>query len=100
MRREIFALAACVLAGRGAAQAPDIGPPPGRMVDVGGRRLHLLCSGSGSPTVVLEAGASAFAIDWTLVQNEIAGTNRVCSYDRAGSGWSDSSTAAARADVA
>ncbi|HEX5107692.1 MAG TPA: alpha/beta hydrolase [Vicinamibacterales bacterium] len=71
------------------AQAIDIGPPPGRLVDVGGRKLHLHCTGSGSPTVVLEAGASAFAIDWALVQPEIARTQRVCSYDRAGSGWSD-----------
>ena len=65
-------------------------PPPGQLVDIGGgRRLHLLCSGQGSPTVLLEAGGSAFAIDWTLVQREIEKTNRVCSYDRAGMGWSD-----------
>ena len=73
-----------------AAQQIDIGPPPGRLVDVGGgRRLHVNCTGSGSPTVVLEAGASSFAIDWSLVQPEVARTQRVCSYDRAGSGWSD-----------
>jgi pimeloyl-ACP methyl ester carboxylesterase len=72
------------------AQAAEVGPPPGRLVDVSaGRRLHLNCSGSGSPTVILEAGASSFAIDWALVQPEIARTNRVCSYDRAGHGWSD-----------
>ena len=65
-------------------------PAPGQLVDIGrGRRLHLLCSGQGSPAVVLEAGASSFALDWTLVQREIAKTNRVCSYDRAGMGWSD-----------
>src|SRR5687767_11067489 len=73
-----------------AAQQIDIGPPPGRLVDVGGgRRLHVNCTGSGSPTVVLEAGASSFAIDWSLVQPEVAKSTRVCSYDRAGSGWSD-----------
>jgi pimeloyl-ACP methyl ester carboxylesterase len=71
------------------AQPVEIGPPPGRLVDIGGRNLHLHCTGSGSPTVVLEAGASAFAIDWALVQTEIARTNRVCSYDRAGHGWSE-----------
>lgn len=71
------------------AQTKDIGPAPGRLVDVGGRKLHLHCTGAGAPTVVLEAGASAFAIDWSLVQPEIARTNRVCSYDRAGHGWSD-----------
>ncbi len=86
--------------GVAAAQSPDPGPAPGRLIDVGGRKLHLLCSGQGSPTVVLEAGASAFAIDWTPVQREVARTNRVCSYDRAGYGWSDPSTPATRATVA
>jgi pimeloyl-ACP methyl ester carboxylesterase len=62
--------------------------PPGRLLDVGGRRIHFNCSGSGAPTVVLEAGASSFAIDWSLVQPEVARTSRVCSYDRAGHGWS------------
>jgi pimeloyl-ACP methyl ester carboxylesterase len=96
-----FALTA-VLAGSGvSAQAtlPDIGVPPGKLVDVGGRKLHLLCSGAGAPTIVLEAGASAFAIDWTFVQNEIARTNRSCAYDRAGYGWSDSTTATTRASA-
>jgi pimeloyl-ACP methyl ester carboxylesterase len=64
-------------------------PPPGVLVDVGGRRLHIICAGSGAPTVVFEAGASSFAIDWTLVQREVARTNRTCAYDRAGMGWSD-----------
>lgn len=89
-------LAAAPLSG----QIIDIGAPPGKLVDIGGRRLHLHCTGSGSPTVVLEAGASAFAIDWALVQHEIAKTNRVCSYDRAGSGWSDPVTEGSRGDVA
>ena len=72
------------------AQTGELGPPPGQLVDIGGRMLHIHCTGSGSPAVILEAGASAFAIDWALVQPEIARTQRVCSYDRAGSGWSDS----------
>ena len=72
-----------------AGQTADIGEPPGARVDVGGRRLHVHCTGAGAPAVILEAGASAFAIDWSLVQPEIARTNRVCSYDRAGHGWSD-----------
>jgi pimeloyl-ACP methyl ester carboxylesterase len=63
--------------------------PPGKLVDIGGRRLHVYCSGSGSPTVVLVAGGQAFAIDWALVQPALAMTTRVCSYDRAGLGWSD-----------
>lgn len=65
------------------------GPAPGRLIDIGGRRLHVQCSGSGAPTVILEAGASSFALDWALVQPEVARRQRVCSYDRAGSGWSD-----------
>ena len=76
------------------AQDTDAGPPPGQLVDVGGRRLHLHCSGSAAPTVVIEAGASAFAIDFALVQPDVAKAARICSYDRAGSGWSD-----ARPDV-
>jgi pimeloyl-ACP methyl ester carboxylesterase len=73
-----------------ALAAQDLPPPPGKLFDVDhGRRLHLLCSGAGSPTVVIEAGASAFAIDFTLVQRELQKSSRVCSYDRAGSGWSD-----------
>ena len=62
---------------------------PGRLVDVGDRKLHINCTGSGSPTVVLEAGGGAFAIDWALVQPRVAESTRVCSYDRAGLGWSD-----------
>jgi pimeloyl-ACP methyl ester carboxylesterase len=59
------------------------------MVDVGGRRMHIHCTGSGSPTVVLESGGGAFAIDWALVQPQVTNSTRVCSYDRAGLGWSD-----------
>jgi pimeloyl-ACP methyl ester carboxylesterase len=59
------------------------------MVDIGGRRMQIHCSGMGSPTVLLEAGGGAFAIDWALVQPRVAESTRVCSYDRAGLGWSD-----------
>lgn len=70
--------------------AQDLPPAPGKLYDVDhGRKLHLLCSGSGTPSIIFEAGASAFAIDFTLVQRELQKTQRVCSYDRAGSGWSD-----------
>lgn len=63
--------------------------PTGRMVDVGGSRMHISCSGTGSPTVVLDAGLSGSSLDWSLVQPSIATSTRVCSYDRAGMGWSD-----------
>jgi pimeloyl-ACP methyl ester carboxylesterase len=65
--------------------------PPGRLVDVGGYRLHLYCTGAGGPTVVLEHGHRATYLDWYRVQPEIAKVTRVCSYDRAGYGWSDPS---------
>jgi pimeloyl-ACP methyl ester carboxylesterase len=77
-----------------AAAQENLQAPPGRLVDIGGRRLHLHCTGSGPPTVVIEAGASSFSIDFSLVQPGVPKTTRVCSYDRAGSGWSD-----ARPDV-
>jgi pimeloyl-ACP methyl ester carboxylesterase len=64
-------------------------PAPGRLIDIGGRKLHIHCTGSGSPTVLLEGGGGAFAIDWALVQPRVAESTRVCSYDRAGLGWSD-----------
>ncbi|MDH3306411.1 MAG: alpha/beta hydrolase [Acidimicrobiia bacterium] len=64
-------------------------PAPGVLVDVGGHRLHLWCTGSGSPTVILESGLGGFSLDWSHLQPDIATTTRVCSYDRAGYGWSD-----------
>lgn len=66
-------------------------PPMGQMVDVGGYRMHINCIGEGGPTVVLDAGLGCNSLDWTLVQPEIAKFARVCSYDRAGNGWSDQS---------
>ncbi|MEO7962419.1 MAG: alpha/beta hydrolase [Gemmatimonadaceae bacterium] len=63
---------------------------PGRLVDIGGRRLHLLCAGTGSPTIILEAGLGEFSVPaWHSVQPQLATITRTCSYDRAGQGWSD-----------
>jgi pimeloyl-ACP methyl ester carboxylesterase len=64
-------------------------PPPGKLVDIGGYRLHLHCTGEGSPTVVVEAGGGSFSLDWSLVQPEVAKFTRICTYDRSGFGWSD-----------
>lgn len=64
-------------------------PPPGRMVDTGGFRLHLQEAGTGGLTVVLEAGIAASSLSWSLVQPEVAKFARVIRYDRAGLGWSD-----------
>ena len=64
-------------------------PPPGRLVDVQGRRIHIWCSGSGAPAVILETGLGGTSADWGFVQPEAAKFTRVCSYDRAGMGYSD-----------
>lgn len=65
-------------------------PPAGRMVDIGGRRIELDCRGSGSPTVVLEAGLDMNGpLAWALVHDSIATFTRVCGYSRAGIMWSD-----------
>jgi len=64
-------------------------PPPGQLVDVGGRKMHLWCMGTGAPPVILEAGLGGSSTDWGFVQPEIARITRVCSYDRAGMGYSD-----------
>ncbi len=63
--------------------------PLDQMVDVNGIQMRLDCRGSGSPTVVLEAGGQSSSIVWVRIQDEVAKFTRVCSYDRAGYGWSD-----------
>jgi pimeloyl-ACP methyl ester carboxylesterase len=62
---------------------------PGRLIDVGGHQLHIYCVGEGAPTVVLEAPAGGVSVAWAWVQDDLAKTTRVCSYDRAGLGWSE-----------
>jgi len=62
---------------------------PQHLVNIGGRRLNIVCSGQGSPTVILEAGLLADSTAWRLVQPAISRSTRVCSYDRAGLGFSD-----------
>lgn len=64
-------------------------PPPGRLIDVGGHRLHYLDMGKGGPTVVLDSGLGCSMLDWCYVQPEVARFTRVCTYDRAGYGWSE-----------
>jgi len=66
-------------------------PPPGKLIDIGGYKLHIHCTGRGGPTVILDSGLGLSSIDWTLVQSKIAEFSQVCSYDRAGYGWSDES---------
>jgi pimeloyl-ACP methyl ester carboxylesterase len=65
-------------------------PPPGEMVNVGTHSLHINCLGEGSPTVILEAANLGMSAHWVRVQQQLAQTTRVCAYDRAGMGWSES----------
>lgn len=63
--------------------------PPGQLVDIGGRRLHLSCRGVGAPTVVLEASLGETAASFTWISSAVARDTTVCVYDRLGRGWSD-----------
>ncbi len=62
---------------------------PGKLVDLGGHKLHVNCAGRGSPVVVVENGLGDFSFDWILVQNQVAPFARICTYDRAGYAWSE-----------
>jgi pimeloyl-ACP methyl ester carboxylesterase len=64
-------------------------PPPGQLFDSGPCRLHLHRQGQGEPVVVLEAGIAGSSLGWATVQERLAAFTTVCSYDRAGLGWSD-----------
>jgi len=83
-------IAACSNMNCQVAQPPtEAQNPPGRLVDIGGRRLHLNCTGTGTPTVVVENGGGSFTVDWALVQPAVSQFTRICTYDRAGYAWSD-----------
>jgi pimeloyl-ACP methyl ester carboxylesterase len=64
-------------------------PPPGKLVNIGGRLLHLNCAGKRNPTIVTESGAGDFSFDWGSVQPAVARFARICTYDRAGYAWSE-----------
>jgi pimeloyl-ACP methyl ester carboxylesterase len=96
--RAIVVASFFVLQSAAAAEPPVVSVPdpalttyakPGELVDVGGRKLNLRCSGSGAPVVLLEAGAMTDSITWRAVQPLAAKQTKVCSYDRAGYGFSD-----------
>ena len=81
----VITLSAC-LAFAAADSAPQ---PQGKLVDLGGHRLHMNCSGKGAPTVVVENGLGDYSFDWALVQSRVSRFTRICTYDRAGYAWSD-----------
>ena len=85
----LLVLAGLVFQEIGSARDARRFPPPGQMVDVGGHRLHICCTGRGGPTVVMDSGFPGTSLSWTFVQPEVAKFTSACSYDRAGLGWSD-----------
>jgi pimeloyl-ACP methyl ester carboxylesterase len=64
-------------------------PPPGALLVVGGRRMHVFTVGVGAPPVVFESGIAASSLNWTAVQREVSRSTSASTYDRAGYGWSD-----------
>ena len=73
----------------GARRSARIYVCPGTLIDAGGRRLHVVTAGVGTPAVVFEAGIAASSLSWAHVLPEIAKATRACAYDRAGLAWSD-----------
>ena len=67
----------------------ELESPPGIMVELGRHRLHIHCTGEGSPVVIFESGLGGTSLDWSRVQPAVSEFTRACSYDRAGYGWSD-----------
>ncbi len=88
MKWLLFAILALPLAAQDANRSAKP-PAPGRLVDIGGHKLHINCSGEGSPAVILESGLGGYSIDWGLVQPIVSKQTRVCSYDRTSYAWSE-----------
>jgi pimeloyl-ACP methyl ester carboxylesterase len=85
-----LAIIGAIYQGIASARDAKMYKPVDQMVDVDGVQMRLDCRGVGSPTVVLEAGGQSPSFVWVQIQDEVAKFTRVCSYDRAGYGWSDS----------
>jgi pimeloyl-ACP methyl ester carboxylesterase len=90
---SLVAVAALAVAGSSGWNAIELyrfrHPPPGKTYTVDGHAMRIDCVGSGSPAIVLDAGLGNDGLIWGRVQPALAKTTRVCSYDRAGFGWSD-----------
>ena len=86
------ALVSCLMPATLASAAvgvTQLSSQPGRLVDIGTHRLHIWCLGSGQPTVVIDSGLGGSSLEWIKVQRSLAPHVQVCSYDRAGYGWSE-----------
>lgn len=93
MRRLWVIALLLVMLAAGVVQAQDgeseLPPAPGELIDVGGYSLHLNCTGEGGPAVILDAGLGDWSINMAALQDQVAEFAQVCTYDRAGYGWSD-----------
>ena len=88
--RSVLAVGVLAFAISGSgARAQAVPRPPGKLVDVGGHKMHVWCSGAGSPVVVVENGLGDFSTDWSLVAAGVSRFTRICVYDRAGYAWSE-----------
>jgi len=72
-----------------AVGATRLSSQPGRLVDIGSHQMHIWCMGSGQPTVVIDSGLGGNSLEWIKVQRSLAPYVQVCTYDRAGYGWSE-----------
>src|SRR5262249_10337329 len=72
-----------------AQNPPQIPTPPGKLLSVGNHKMPLNCSGTGSPTVVIEAGVGDLSTDWVFIQQRVSKFTRICTYDRPGYAWSE-----------
>jgi pimeloyl-ACP methyl ester carboxylesterase len=90
----VFAILVLIAVGGAAEAITELGdraaPMTGQLVDVGDHRLRINCTGVGSPTVVLESGLGESSFYWARISTAVAATTKVCVYDRAGRGWSES----------
>src|SRR5579862_4743382 len=87
-----IALAGLIYENVSEARDRHANPMPGKLVDVAGKKMHINCMGEAGPTVILNSGLGDTYLSWHKVQPEIAKFARVCSYDRAGLGYSDASS--------
>jgi pimeloyl-ACP methyl ester carboxylesterase len=62
---------------------------PGILINIGTHQLHIHCTGTGTPTVIIDSGLGGFSLEWWRIQKTLSGYVKVCSYDRAGYGWSN-----------
>ena len=87
---RMILLFSLILLGKSTAYGETKFDPPGEIFPISDTALHLVCKGEGQPTIILEAGLGGNYLDWTLAQPLIARHHRVCAYDRAGAGFSQS----------